>query len=143
MAHTCQIHGSAVELAGRAVVITGLAGSGKSTLCLEMIALGATLIADDRVDLTRRDDDIFASAPDTITGLIEARGVGLIRMDTVHDIPVAWIVDLDETEIDRMPHQRTRPLLEVRYPVIFGKNRVGLAAILINLLRFGRCEPEG
>lgn len=143
MARTCQIHGSAVALGDQALLVTGAAGSGKSTLCLEMIALGATLIADDRIDLTRRGDDIYASAPKTIAGLIEARGVGLIRMACVQNIRTAWLVDMDETEPDRLPQFRTRLLLEVPCPVIFGRDRIGLAAILVNLLRHGRCDTDG
>ena len=72
------------------------------------------------------------------------RGVGLSRMQHLSDIPVTWIVDLDEIETERLPYSRTHHLLDVPCPVIFGKERVGLAAILLNLLRFGlteECRP--
>ena len=105
-----------------------------------MISLGATLVADDRVNLARRNSAIFASAPDTIAGLIEARGIGLLRMDHRSDVQVFSIIDLDRAETDRLPQSRTRPLLDVPCPVIFGKDRTGLAAILVNLLRFGGIE---
>lgn len=133
----CQIHGSAVAFNQKAVLITGAAGSGKSTLALELIALGAKLIADDRVDLTRAGDSVLAAPPSTIAGTVEARGVGLIDMDHVQDVPVAWIVDLDQAETERLPHSRTRHLLDVPCPVILGKERAGLAPILWNLFMFG------
>lgn len=138
MTSTSQIHGSVVALQDRAVLITGAAGSGKSTLCLELIALGATLVADDRVDLVRNGDEIIASAPKSIAGLIEARGVGIMRMTYTASARIAWIVDLDQSEMERLPEGRTHPLLDVPCPVILGKERPGLAAILFNLLRFGR-----
>ncbi|MEM7059134.1 MAG: HPr kinase/phosphatase C-terminal domain-containing protein [Pseudomonadota bacterium] len=142
MTQTCQIHGSAVALDNRALVILGAAGSGKSTLALEMVALGASLVSDDRIDLLRKDDALLASAPENIAGLIEARGIGLIRMPHQSGVPVAWVVDLDKIETERLPTSRTTHLLDVPCPVILGKGRAGLAAILCNLVRFGRCEID-
>lgn len=136
----CQIHGSAVAVDDKALLIIGASGSGKSTLALEMIALGASLIADDRIDLARKGQVLTAAPPETIAGTIEARGVGLIDMEHVTDVQIAWIVDLDEIEPERLPCSRTRHLLDVPCPVILGKDRDGLAAILWNLLRFGRRE---
>jgi len=137
---TCQIHGSAVAVDDKALLIIGASGSGKSTLALNLIALGARLIADDRVDLTRHGQALIAAPPETIAGTIEARGVGLIDMDHIADVEIAWIVDLDEIETERLPSSRTRHLLDVPCPVILGKEREGLPAILLNLLRFGRRE---
>ncbi len=54
LAATTQLHASAVAVDGRGCLITGASASGKSTLALEMIALGAELVADDRVDVRRR-----------------------------------------------------------------------------------------
>lgn len=138
MTAACQVHGSAVAANDKALLIIGASGSGKSTLALELIALGATLIADDRVDLARKGGVLSASPPETIAGVIEARGVGLIDMDHVVGIDVAWIVDLDEKETERLPRSRTRHLLDVPCPVILGKDRAGLAAILWNLLKYRR-----
>ena len=71
------INASAVAVDGRGVMICGAPGAGKSTLALELMTLGANLIADDgiRVDLgdgpgTRP----FLQRPDTATDLIESRG---------------------------------------------------------------------
>ena len=75
-----QLHASAVAVEGRGCLITGAAGSGKSTLALEMVALGAELVADDRVDIRRSGKALLLSAPASIAGLVEARGVGILRL---------------------------------------------------------------
>lgn len=111
-------------------MITGASGSGKSTLALEMIALGAALVSDDRVDVSRDGERLVASAPEAIAGRIEAAGIGLIRMPHAASAEIAVIVDLDQTELRRLPGPRKRDLLGVECPVIFGRNRPGLAAIL-------------
>ena len=70
-----QLHGSVVAAGGRAVLITGAAGAGKTTLALEMIALGAELVADDRVDTWPESAGpagpgrLWLSAPAKISGL--------------------------------------------------------------------------
>lgn len=125
-----QIHGTAIAVGDRCCIITGASGSGKSTLALEIIALGATLVADDRIDLRREKDRLIASAPENIAGMIEATGVGIIRMRHTDSAEVAVVVDLDQTELRRLPAPRKRDLLGVGCPVIFGRNRPGLAAIL-------------
>ena len=71
------VHGSCVALTGKGLLITGRSGSGKSALCLQMVALGAELVADDRVQLRREEGQILARAPAAIAGLIEARGIGI------------------------------------------------------------------
>lgn len=132
-----QIHASAVSLNGRGCLITGQSGSGKSTLCFEMIALGANLIADDRVDLTAIDGALLLSGPETLQGRIEASGIGLIQTPSVPEpIPCALIVDMDSAA-ERLPIPQQRDLLGISCPVIFGLRRPGLASILSVLLRQG------
>ena len=137
MAESTQVHGSAIALNDNALLITGASGSGKSTLALEMIALGAELVADDRVDLIRQGDAILASAPETIAGQIEARGIGLIRMPFRTDTQIVMIADMDQFETERLPRPRNRDLLGIPCPVILAKDRMGLAAILMSALRYG------
>jgi HPr kinase/phosphorylase len=112
------LHASAVALCGRAALITGPSGSGKSALALELIALGAQLVADDRVILWRDGDRLLARAPAPIRGLIEARGVGLLRAEPLDDVPVALLIDLSETETDRLPPHRTRTVLGIALPLL-------------------------
>ena len=47
-----QIHATAIELNGNAILLRGEPGSGKYDLALRLINEGATLISDDRVELT-------------------------------------------------------------------------------------------
>lgn len=112
------LHASAVALGGRALLITGPAGSGKSALALELMALGARLVADDGVILRRDGDRLLARAPDAIRGLIEARGVGLLRADPIDDVPVALVVDMGRTETERLPPRRTTEIEGITLPVL-------------------------
>lgn len=96
--HT-QIHASAVALDGAGILIRGPSGAGKSDLALRLIDGGAVLVADDRVDLviTRTGHDqtgLEMAPPETLAGLLEVRGVGIVRMDFQAPVPLALIVDL-------------------------------------------------
>lgn len=130
------VHASAVAVAGRGCLITGAAGSGKSTLALKMISAGGTLIADDRTVVTPDHGTLILSAPGSIAGQIEARGIGLIRLATT-SAPLALIVDLDRASTARLPAPRYRHLLGSAHPVILGRGRNGLAAILRVVLDVG------
>jgi HPr kinase/phosphorylase len=112
------VHASCVALAGKAVLITGPSGSGKSALALELIALGADLVADDRTTLERQGDEVLASAPAALSGLIEARGVGIIALDCQCAVPVALVVDLLQRETARLPERHTRRLLDREVPCL-------------------------
>lgn len=107
------------------------------------MALGADLIADDRVDLAVPDSAVMLSCPSGLQGLIEARGVGLI--ETSHErapTPCALIIDLD-AEAERLPSLQMRDLLGIPHPVINGAKRSGLASIVCVLLRTGRLlDPD-
>jgi HPr kinase/phosphorylase len=131
-----QLHASAVAVCGKGCLILGQPGSGKSTVALEMIALGAVLVADDRVNLALVGSKVEMSAPDTIAGLIEARGCGLIRMRHTKS-ELVLIADLEAASQERLPKLQTRDLLGCACPVIFGKERVGLASILVAALKSG------
>jgi serine kinase of HPr protein (carbohydrate metabolism regulator) len=47
-----QIHGTCIAIDETAVIFLGPSGSGKSDLALRLIDEGATLIADDRIDIS-------------------------------------------------------------------------------------------
>lgn len=134
---TTQVHASAVAVAGRGCLITGASGAGKSTLALEMIALGAELVADDRVDLRRTGESLLLSPPPAIEGLIEARGAGILRLPCRAGVPLALVVDLDEAEPERLPEPRHRLCLGMSCHLLLGRARAGLASIATVLLRAG------
>jgi len=112
------VHASTVALDGRAVVIMGPSGSGKSDLALRLLDRGFTLVSDDQTVVKKNGDRLMASAPPTIAGKLEIRGIGVVEMETVGDIPVALLVELT-SEIQRLPDEnRERPVLGIKLPLI-------------------------
>jgi len=111
-------HASTVAVDGRAVLISGPSGSGKSDLALRLLDRGFTLVSDDQTIVRRDGNRLIASAPPTIKGKLEIRGVGIVEMETVADVPVALYVELT-SEIVRLPDdRRERPVLGVNLPLI-------------------------
>ncbi|MEM0946723.1 MAG: hypothetical protein AAGK37_04910 [Pseudomonadota bacterium] len=101
------IHATAVEVEGRALVICGPSGSGKSELALALMALGAELIADDRTELRPRPGSApLALAPHGLPAAIEARGLGLLNAGLAPSAPITAILDLATTETARLPSLR-------------------------------------
>ncbi|MEO6255396.1 MAG: aldolase [Sphingomicrobium sp.] len=112
------VHASTVASDGRAVVISGPSGSGKSDLALRLLDRGFALVSDDQTMLRRDGDRLIASAPSTIAGKLEIRGIGIVEMDHVDDVPVALLVVL-ASDIERLPDDdRERQILGVALPVI-------------------------
>lgn len=135
------VHATCVALGDGALLITGASGRGKSSLALHLMALGAALVADDRVRLSRDADRIVASAPPAIRGLIEARGLGLLNAADHGPARLIAVVDLDREETDRLPIARTIVLLGVSLPLIRKIGAAHFPAALIQYLRAGRREP--
>lgn len=102
-----RLHVSTVAIDGKAVLIEGPSGSGKSDLALRLIDRGATLVSDDYTLLVRSKDVLLARAPDAIRGRIEVRGLGILTMPQIDDVPVALLVRI-ETQVERMPDRRLR-----------------------------------
>ena len=112
------VHASSVAVGGRAVLITGPSGSGKSDLALRLLDRGFTLVSDDQTIVRRDGDRLIASAPAQIAGKLEVRGIGIVDMDSRDDVPVALIVELT-SNIDRLPDEdRQRLVLGVTLPVV-------------------------
>jgi serine kinase of HPr protein (carbohydrate metabolism regulator) len=112
------VHASAVAIDGRAVLIGGPSGTGKSDLALRLIDRGAVLISDDICEVRRSEGRLLASAPATILGKVEMRGVGIVEMAAVQQVPVALFVDLDRAP-ERLPEPgETRSLAGIAIPVL-------------------------
>ncbi|XUU59449.1 HPr kinase/phosphorylase [Erythrobacter sp. HA6-11] len=108
---------SAVSIDGRAVLIKGAPGSGKSTLVLALIDRGAALIGDDGVSLEMAGNHVIASPPPNITGMLEIRGVGMADMPTA-SAPLSLLIDLD-SENERLPQPlATSDLLGLSIPCL-------------------------
>jgi serine kinase of HPr protein (carbohydrate metabolism regulator) len=112
------LHASCVATEGRAVLIAGPSGSGKSDLALRLLDRGFTLVSDDRTIIRKDGERLIATAPETIKGKLEIRGIGIVDMETVSDIPVALVVELT-SDITRLPDDsRERLILGAGVPLI-------------------------
>ncbi|QKG70058.1 HPr kinase/phosphorylase [Erythrobacter mangrovi] len=85
---------SGVAIDGRALLIEGAPGSGKSSLALALIDRGASLIGDDAVTISERSGQIIAEPPPNTAGMIEIRNVGIVELPTV-EAQVALVLSLD------------------------------------------------
>lgn len=137
-AQTSSIHATVVAVEGRGLLIRGPSGSGKSSLALMLMAAGAALVADDRVCLARHGDVVLARAPAPLAGLIEARGVGILRAAALAEAPVHLVADLAEEGTDRLPPLRHTSLLGVDLPLVLGQAGPHLCAALRQMLIGGR-----
>src|SRR4051794_206683 len=91
------VHASAIVVGEKGVLIRGGSGSGKSSLVLAMLTrdlVPTRLIADDRVVLTAENGRLQASVPDKLAGLLEVRGLGLLRRPFVSPAQISLVVDL-------------------------------------------------
>ncbi len=107
-----RLHATTVAIDGMAVLIEGASGSGKSDLALRLIDRGAILVSDDQTLVVRAGATLLARAPMTIAGRIEVRGIGILAMPYVEDVPVAMLVRLGGA-IERMPERRVRNIAGV------------------------------
>lgn len=94
------VHAACVEWLGAGILIRGKSGAGKSDLALRLIDAGAALVADDQVLL----ENGIASAPARLQGLLEVRGLGIVRLPFVKKTAVVLTIDLcSADEIERLP----------------------------------------
>jgi len=133
-------HGTVVAIGGKAVLIVGASGAGKSDLALRLIDRGAVLVADDYVELDVVGGEVRCAPPPSIAGRIEVRGVGIAEMPFVESVPLALVVDLG-ARTDRLPHSHVRQIegVDVRDIAIDGFE--ASAPIRVELALSGRLVP--
>ena len=133
------IHASSVAIDGRAVLITGLSGAGKSDLALRLLDRGFSLVSDDQTIVKRQANRLVATPPPTIAGKLEIRGIGIVEMPHENDVPVALLVELTG-EVQRLPDDsRERPILGIPIPLVSVDAKTASAAskVAIALDRLG------
>lgn len=132
------MHGTGVALDGRGCLILGPAGSGKSVLALALIAAGARLVSDDGTHVAPRDGALWLSAPGSIRGLIEARGIGLLNAPVAPPVPLVLVIDMARREPLRLPPRRSVRLCGIAAELILGAENPHLAPAVLVWLRHGR-----
>ncbi len=111
------LHATGVAIEGRTVLLCGPSGSGKSDLALRLIDRGAMLVSDDYTLVKRIDGRLIATAPSTIAGQMEVRGIGIVTVPYREEAPVALLIDLTE-QVERMPMEMaSRAVAGMQVPV--------------------------
>jgi len=113
------VHATAIAIDGRAVLLRGPSGAGKSDLALRLIDAGARLVADDQVELRRAGGRVLVRAPAALAGLVEVRGVGILRLEPLREAALAMCVDLvPSAEVERLPEICCEDVLGLAVPSI-------------------------
>jgi HPr kinase/phosphorylase len=141
---SASVHASCVLVGARAVLIRGPSGCGKSQLALALIQAAASgslrfarLVADDRVYLAPAGARLLACPAEPLAGLIELRGVGLLRLPYEPCAVVGLVVDLAATDGSRLPDPEQREVVIdgislPRLPVASGADALPAVLTLIN-----------
>lgn len=130
-----RLHGSCVHLGGRGVVLSGRSGSGKSDLALRLIDVGAVLVADDQLLIERAGGRLLGRPAETLVGLLEVRGLGILRLPCRVPCELDLVVELDRSgRMPRLPSRTSREILGVELPCIRIDPRTPSAAAAIRLV---------
>lgn len=138
------MHATSVAHDGRAVLLCGVSGAGKSDLALRLIDRGFQLVSDDQTIIARvgapgQPLQLMTRAPETIRGKLEVRGIGIIDLPPAAEARVALIVDLT-SDLQRLPDDaRQRALLGVPVPLVTidARSPSAAAKVLLALEHFG------
>jgi HPr kinase/phosphorylase len=119
------VHGTCVALGPRAALLRGRSGAGKSDLALRFLALASEpgweprLVADDQVFVEAKGDaGLVASAPATLAGKIEVRGLGILEVSHLKQAHLVLAVDLAAPhEVPRMPPESLAKIMIATVPL--------------------------
>lgn len=100
----------------RGVLITGASGAGKSDLALKLIGRGWRLVSDDYSHVWASSGMLWATAPERIAGLIEARGLGIVAMRTRLTTRIGLVVECVEGAVERLPEPAVARIVGVDTP---------------------------
>ncbi|MBN8633269.1 MAG: ATP-binding protein [Rhodobacterales bacterium] len=133
------LHATCVAVEGHGLLILGPSGAGKSSLALRLTSFGAALVSDDRTRVEAVAGELVATCPNAdLQGLIEVRGVGLLRAPAVPSVVIRLVVDLGQPETDRLPPRREVTIQGVRLPLVLHPQNDHLPDALMLYLRHGR-----
>ena len=100
------IHASCIAIGQAGVLLLGPSGAGKSDLALRLIDDGARLVADDRTILFTRRGSLYGKSPASIRGLMEIRGLGIVKMPCRANVKIALVVKLGQDGARLPVHHR-------------------------------------
>ena len=121
------LHGTCVALklpdrGWRAALLRGPSGAGKSDLALRLIDTGGRLVADDQTRIARRGGGLVATPPAALAGLMEVRGLGIVKLargQILAKAPLVLLVDLVSlADIERLPEPDRETLLDITLPCL-------------------------
>ncbi len=114
------IHASCVSLQRKGVLLLGDSKAGKSDMILRLIELcQAKLVADDRVDISLQNNQIKASCPQNLAGLLEVRGVGIVKYPYQKQTTIKLVVQLTAEPLERMPEKQFYTLGKIQIPLLY------------------------
>jgi HPr kinase/phosphorylase len=112
-----RLHGTCIAVEGSGVLLRGPSGAGKSDLALRLIEAGGCLVADDYTDVSKVGGRLVATAPPKLHGLLEVRGIGIVRLQATPSAPLIACIDLVPIErVERMPVPEDIQILGVSVP---------------------------
>ncbi|MEL6765579.1 MAG: HPr kinase/phosphatase C-terminal domain-containing protein [Pseudomonadota bacterium] len=130
------LHASAVAFGDRGLLILGPSGAGKTRLALELIALGAELVGDDRVILSPCGAGLSMRPAPALAGLVEIRGAGILRHPHRAEAPLWLALDLGRAPVERMGGLAPLRLEGIEVPCLAGAAPLHAAAVMA-MLRTG------
>ena len=128
---TSSVHGVLIDVIGVGVLILGKSGIGKSELALDLVTRGHRLVADDIVDMKKKQGgSVYGSGSEIIKHHMEIRGIGIINIKDLFGVSavrdrkkVEMVVELveweDKVEYDRLGIEEQKySILDIEVPLL-------------------------
>ena len=137
------IHATTVSVDGKGLIILGGSGSGKSSLAIGLLALGAELVADDQTELKKIKSKVFASPPKNLPIGIESYGLGIVKAPVCSvSVQVSFVADLSGRSEKRLPEAEQIILLGSKFPIFKLGNHKDPVSSLFLLMKYGYVDQN-